>query len=36
MVERHFCVRLVATRLFIGNVFYVVWLDPDHQLYPGK
>lgn len=20
---------------FIGNVFYVVWLDPDHQLYPG-
>ncbi|WP_223539368.1 hypothetical protein [Enterobacter sp. JBIWA003] len=20
---------------FIGNVFHVVWLDPDHQLYPG-
>lgn len=20
----------------IDNVFYVVWLDPDHQLYPGK
>ncbi|ROP59394.1 hypothetical protein EDF81_2193 [Enterobacter sp. BIGb0383] len=19
---------------FIGNVFHVVWLDPDHQLYP--
>ncbi len=18
---------------FIGNVFYVVWLDPDHRLY---
>ncbi|MCP6040932.1 hypothetical protein NL354_18735 [Klebsiella pneumoniae] len=21
---------------FIGNVFYVVWLDPNHQLYPGE
>lgn len=21
---------------FIGNIFHVVWLDPDHQLYPGK
>lgn len=21
---------------FIGNVFYVVWLDPDHKLYSGK
>ncbi|BFI68411.1 MULTISPECIES: hypothetical protein [Yersinia pseudotuberculosis complex] len=21
---------------FIGNVFHVVWLDPAHQLYPGK
>lgn len=20
----------------IENVFYVVWLDPEHQLYPGK
>ncbi|MEW6351604.1 MAG: hypothetical protein AB1646_21345 [Thermodesulfobacteriota bacterium] len=22
--------------LFVGNIFYVVWLDPDHRLYPGK
>ncbi len=21
---------------FIGNVFHVVWLDPDHLLYPGN
>lgn len=21
---------------FIGNVFHIVWLDPDHQLYPGR
>ncbi|MEW6352668.1 MAG: hypothetical protein AB1646_26790 [Thermodesulfobacteriota bacterium] len=21
---------------FVGNIFYVVWLDPDHRLYPGK
>lgn len=21
---------------FIDSVFYVVWLDPEHQLYPGK
>ncbi|HAF2126683.1 TPA: hypothetical protein G9F27_000787 [Salmonella enterica] len=21
---------------FIGNVFHVVWLDPDHRLYPEK
>jgi hypothetical protein len=21
---------------FIEDVFYVVWLDPDHQLYPGN
>jgi len=20
----------------IYNLFYVVWLDPDHKLYPGK
>nr|WP_199314483.1 MULTISPECIES: hypothetical protein [unclassified Desertifilum] len=21
---------------FIGEVFYIVWLDPDHLLYPAK
>jgi hypothetical protein len=21
---------------FIGNVFQVVWLDPDHKLYPSR
>ena len=21
---------------FIENVFYIVWLDPNHKLYPGK
>ncbi len=21
---------------FIEEVFYIVWLDPDHKLYPGK
>ncbi|NJR15400.1 MAG: hypothetical protein HC785_06600 [Calothrix sp. CSU_2_0] len=21
---------------FIDEVFYIVWLDPDHQLYPAK
>ena len=21
---------------FIDHVFYVVWLDPDHRLYPGR
>lgn len=21
---------------FIDEVFYIVWLDPDHQLYPGN
>lgn len=21
---------------FIDSVFFVVWLDPDHKLYPGK
>lgn len=21
---------------FIGSVFHIVWLDPDHQLYPGE
>ncbi len=21
---------------FVRNVFYVVWLDPDHELYSGK
>ena len=20
---------------FIGSIFHIVWLDPDHQLYPG-
>ncbi len=21
---------------FIDNIFYIVWLDPNHELYPGK
>lgn len=21
---------------FIGEIFYIVWLDPDHKLYPGR
>ena len=21
---------------FIGEIFYIVWLDPDHLLYPGR
>ena len=21
---------------FVENVFYIVWLDPDHKLYPRK
>jgi hypothetical protein len=21
---------------FIDEIFYIVWLDPDHQLYPRK
>lgn len=21
---------------FVGNIFFIVWLDPAHELYPGK
>lgn len=21
---------------FVGNIFYVVWLDPNHELFPGQ
>lgn len=25
-----------AYGILVGNVFYVVWLDPDHKLFPDK